>query len=82
MPASSSEKNWLKLHKWFVLQKGFSMSALTRTSLTQPFANPNAPAAAPILPGFRTRPLSDCKTLVGTCQSGCSNEQICTYTAL
>jgi len=64
------------------VQQGFSMSVLTRTSVTQPFVNPNAPAASPILPGFRTAPVAGCKTLVGTCNGGCSNESICTYPAM
>ena len=64
----------------FLQTNDFSMNVLTRTSLTQPFANPNAPnAPPPTAPGFRTRPLQDCQTLVGSCNGGCSNEKICTY---
>jgi hypothetical protein len=69
----------------FVQDSNYGMAALTRTSLSQPFVNPNAPAAAPIIPGFRTRPLTTCTTLVGTCvppgqpYGGCRGEQICTF---
>jgi hypothetical protein len=62
------------------VQKGFAVSALTRRSLKQQFTNPNAPAAAPVLPGFRTRPFGDCAMLLGTCTSGCNNEQSCVFT--
>lgn len=61
-------------------QKGFAMSALSRRSLKQPFTNPNAPAAAPAVPGFRTRPFGDCAMLLGTCTGGCNNEQTCVFT--
>jgi hypothetical protein len=66
----------------FVQNSSFAVFALTRTSLTEPYANPNAPAAAPSIPGFRTRPLANCQTLIGTCHSGCVNEEICTYPAM
>lgn len=57
----------------------FSMVVLKRTSVTRPFVNPNAPAAAPIIPGFRTRPLGACDRLVGTCTGGCTNEDTCVF---
>ncbi len=75
--ATSSDRMTL-----FVQNNAFAVFALTRTSLLDPFVNPSAPAAAPSIPGFRTRPLADCKTLVGTCHSGCVNEEICTYPAM
>jgi hypothetical protein len=63
----------------FLQTNNFSTVVLTRTSLDQPFVNPNAPNAPPTAPGFRTRPLQNCNTLVGSCNGGCSNEKICTY---
>jgi hypothetical protein len=62
------------------VQKGFAVSALTRKSVKQPFRNPNTSGAAPSLPGFRTRPFGDCTMLLGTCTSGCNNEQTCVFT--
>jgi hypothetical protein len=61
----------------------FQTVVLTRSSLTAPFANPNAPAPPPLVPGFRTRPLASCTRLVGTCSTpgGCANEDICFYDA-
>jgi len=65
----------------FLQTNSFSMVAFTRKSLTQPFANPNAPAAPPTVPGFRTRALGDCAQLVGTCTpGGCLGEDICSFT--
>ena len=64
----------------FLMGGSLNMVVLTRTSLLQPFVNPNDPAAPPSVPGFRTRPLASCKMLIGTCTpGGCSNEQICTF---
>jgi hypothetical protein len=64
----------------FFMQTGFGMHVLRRNSLTKPFTNPNAPAAAPTVPGFRTRIVGNCGTLMGTCTGGCLNEQTCTFT--
>jgi hypothetical protein len=59
---------------------GFKTAVLTRSSLTAPFTNPNAPGPPPLVPGLRTRPLADCTRLVGTCSTGgCINENICFY---
>ena len=63
----------------FLNTNSFSMVVLKRTSVTQPFANPNAPAAPPTVPGFRTRPLGDCDRLVGTCTGGCTGEETCVF---
>jgi hypothetical protein len=60
-------------------QIDFGMHVLTRRSLRQPFTNPNAPAAAPTVPGFRTRPIGNCANLLGTCTGGCNNEQTCVF---
>ncbi|HEV7556560.1 MAG TPA: hypothetical protein VGO00_13935 [Kofleriaceae bacterium] len=62
------------------LQVGFAMVVLTRSDLAQPFVNPNAPGEPPSVPGFRTRPLGDCQTLIGTCTGGCLNEETCRFT--
>jgi hypothetical protein len=60
-------------------QVGFGMQILTRKSLREPFTNPNAPASPPTVPGFRTRPIGNCGTLIGTCTGGCNNEQTCVF---
>ncbi|MEO8704779.1 MAG: hypothetical protein ABI867_32280 [Kofleriaceae bacterium] len=62
------------------LQANFGMFVLTRSDVSQPFTNPNAPNAAPTVPGFRTRPLGDCQTLIGTCTGGCTGEETCRFT--
>ncbi len=65
----------------FLQTNSFSMVALTRKSVTKPFTNPNAPAAPPTVPGFRTRPLASCAQLVGTCTpGGCLGEDNCSFT--
>jgi hypothetical protein len=59
------------------VQGNQGMFVLTRTAVAQPFTNTNAPALPPQVPGFRTRPLGDCQTLIGTCTGGCLNEETC-----
>jgi hypothetical protein len=60
----------------------YETAVLTRSSLTEPFTNPNAPNAPPVVAGFRTRPLASCTRLVGTCTpGGCLNEDVCSYSA-
>jgi hypothetical protein len=60
----------------------FRAFVLTRSSVTEPFTNPDAPGTPPVVPGLRTRPLADCRHLVGTCSplGGCRNEEVCTWT--
>jgi predicted Ser/Thr protein kinase len=53
--------------------------ALTRDSLDEPYQNPNAPMGAPLMPGARIRPFGDCTQLVGTCTTGCNNEETCLF---
>lgn len=65
----------------FVENNAAQMAALTRKSVKDPFANPSAPAPPPVLPGFHTRPLSDCQTVFATDTSGgCDNEEIAIFT--
>lgn len=62
------------------VETNFVMSVLTRKSVTQPFVNPNDPAAAPTVPGFRSRPLADCSALLGNSTlAGCPGEDIGTF---
>jgi hypothetical protein len=63
----------------FLQDANFRTWVLTRTSVLQQFVNPNAPAAPPFVPGFRIQPITGCTTLIGTCNSGCSNEKVCSY---
>jgi hypothetical protein len=63
----------------FVQNSSFTMFVLTRRSLSQPFSNPNAPSPPPMLPGWRTRPLTNCQKIIGTCNSGCVNEDTCAW---
>jgi len=60
---------------------GYQTVVLTRSSLSAPFTNPNAPNSPPLVPGFRTRPLAVCNRLVGTCTTpgGCAQEDVCFY---
>jgi hypothetical protein len=60
-------------------QVDYTVHVLTRKSTRQPFTNPNAPAAPPTVPGFRTRPIGNCGALIGTCTGGCNNEQTCRF---
>jgi hypothetical protein len=60
-------------------QAGWAVGALTRKSLSEPFSNPNHPIGGPTVPGFRTRPFAHCKKLIGTCVSGCNNEDSCVF---
>lgn len=65
----------------FVQNYSFRMAVLTRKSLKDPFANPNAPDPAPVAPGFRTRPFGDCHALIGNSSSNaCLGEEITIYT--
>lgn len=61
----------------------FQAFVLTRSRVSDPFTNPNAPNPPPVVPGLRTRPLANCDRVVGSCapQGGCSNEDICTWVA-
>lgn len=55
----------------------FSGRVLTRTSTSQPFANPNAPAPPPQLSAWQHKPLADCKKLVAmTSPGGCAAEDV------
>ncbi|HMG23343.1 MAG TPA: hypothetical protein VK607_18540 [Kofleriaceae bacterium] len=64
----------------FLQTQSFGMVVLSRNSLAQPFANPNAPNPPSTVPGFRTRPLGDCAALVGSCTAGgCPGEEICVF---
>jgi hypothetical protein len=62
------------------VQVAFATNVLSRRSVKQQFTNPNSPNAAPVVPGFRTRPIGDCSQLLGTCTGGCNNEQTCVFT--
>jgi hypothetical protein len=61
------------------LQGPQGMFVLTRDDVSQPFTNTAAPALPPQVPGFRTRPLGDCQTLIGTCTGGCTGEETCRF---
>src|SRR4051812_47672428 len=59
----------------------FGTHIMTRTSLSQPFTVP----ATSMPPGaaWRIVPIANCAKLIGTCEpGGCSNEDICTWTAM
>lgn len=65
----------------FVENNVYQVSVLTRKSLKDPFTNPNAPGPAPMVPGFRTRPLGDCQSLIGTVTTGgCAAQEIAIFT--
>lgn len=65
----------------FVEDINFQMTALTRKSLKDPFINPEFATPATKLPGFRTRPLGDCQSLVGNdTMMGCPGEDIELFT--
>jgi hypothetical protein len=65
----------------FLATNAFTEVVLTRKSVTAAFANPNAPAPAPTVPGFRTRPLGDCQSVVATyTPGGCTGEETAVYT--
>ena len=50
---------------------------LSRKSTSQPFINPNAPAAPPVLGGWQHKPLADCSKLIAmTSPGGCANEDV------
>lgn len=55
----------------------FTGRALTRMSTSQPFTNPNAPAAPPQIPAWQHKPLADCSKIVAmTSPGGCPNEDV------
>lgn len=55
----------------------FTGRALTRSSTSQPFTNPNAPAAPPQIPAWNHKPLANCAKLVAmTSPGGCANEDV------
>ena len=60
-------------------QSGYAVGIFTRARIGEPFTNPNFPIGNPTVPGFRTRPIGDCNQLVGTCTSGCVNEETCLF---
>lgn len=65
----------------FVQDTGTQTYALTRRSQTDPFVNPNTAGLPPKIPGFRTRPLNDCQTVIATYSAGdCDKEDIAFYT--
>jgi hypothetical protein len=65
----------------FLATNAFTEVVLTRKSVTTPFANPNTPAPPPTVPGFRTRPLGDCQSVIATYTvSGCTGEENAVYT--
>jgi hypothetical protein len=55
----------------------FTGRVLTRTSTSQRFVNPNAPAAPPQISAWQHKPLADCKKLVAmSSPGGCANEDV------
>jgi len=55
----------------------FTGRALTRTSTSQPFTNPNAPAAPPQMPGWNHKPLANCVKIIAMASpGGCQNEDV------
>lgn len=64
----------------FVQTPSDAVMAYSRRSLKAPFTNPNFTVAAPAVPGFRTRPLGDCQTLIANYTTlGCPGEDIVLY---
>ncbi|HEY5922575.1 MAG TPA: serine/threonine-protein kinase [Kofleriaceae bacterium] len=61
------------------VQSGYGVSIFTRKRLTDEFHNPNHPIYPPTAPGFRTRPFANCTKLIGTCVTGCNNEDSCVF---
>jgi hypothetical protein len=57
----------------------YTAAAFIRDTIDSPFRNPNYPTSAPVFPGFRTRPIGDCKQLLATCIGGCNNEDTCLF---
>jgi hypothetical protein len=65
----------------FLATSSFTSVVLTRKSVAMPFTNPNEPAPPPSVPGFRTRPLGDCQSVIATYTvSGCPGEDTAVYT--
>jgi hypothetical protein len=55
----------------------FTGRVLTRKSTSQPFTNPNAPAAPPQIPAWQHKPLANCsKILAMASPGGCANEDV------
>lgn len=70
------------LELWDNVENGFGTVVLSRPNQSAPFTNPNAPDPPPRVPGMRTRPLSGCDWLIGSCAplgGGCGGEDICTW---
>jgi serine/threonine-protein kinase len=57
----------------------YTAAAFIRDTIDSPFRNPNYPTSAPLFPGFRTRPIGDCRQLLATCIGGCNNEDTCLF---
>jgi hypothetical protein len=65
----------------FIWDGSFSGKIFTRKSTSDPFTNPNAPAAPPVFPGWAHRPIANCAKLVGmTSPGGCANEDVIVLT--
>jgi hypothetical protein len=65
----------------FIWDGSFSGKIFTRKSTSDPFTNPNAPAAPPAFPGWAHRPIANCTKLVGmTSPGGCANEDVIVLT--
>ncbi len=64
----------------FMATNSFGTAILTRDSLSQPFSTPAT--SSPPGQAFRIIPISNCATLVGTCEpGGCAAETICEWAA-
>lgn len=60
---------------------GYSGRVFTRKSTSASFTNPNAPAAAPLLPGWDHKPLADCSKMIAMYSpGGCANEDVVVLT--
>jgi hypothetical protein len=57
----------------------YGLAMFSRNSRDEAFRNPNSPTSPPQVSGFRSRPVGDCTTYVGTCTSGCNGEEVCFY---
>jgi hypothetical protein len=65
----------------FIWDGSFQGKVFTRASTSDPFTNPNAPAAPPTLTGWAQRPIANCTKLVGmTSTGGCANEDVIVLT--
>jgi hypothetical protein len=59
----------------------FGEVMLTRADVSLPFTNPNGPAPARSVPGWRFRPYDGCKALTTCTPGGCASEDICSVTS-